>query len=44
VIILRAVFLKGVGVEILWVETAFLAVFGCAVFAIANAKLKKRIG
>jgi len=44
VTILRAVFLKGVGVEILWMETAFLGIFGCIVFMIAKTKLKKKLG
>jgi ABC-2 type transport system permease protein len=42
--ILKGIFLKGVGIEILWIETAFLGVFGIAVFMIANRKLKKRLG
>ncbi len=44
VTILKGIFLKGVGVEVLWIETAFLGVFGVAVFMIANAKLKKKLG
>lgn len=42
--ILKGIFLKGVGLEILWIETAFLGVFGAAVFMIAKAKLKKKLG
>jgi len=44
VTILKGIFLKGVGLEILLVETAFLVVFGGTVFMIANAKLKKKLG
>jgi ABC-2 type transport system permease protein len=44
VAILKGIFLKGVGLEILWIETALLGVFGGAVFTIANAKLKKKLG
>ncbi|MFQ5841849.1 MAG: ABC transporter permease [Thermodesulfobacteriota bacterium] len=43
VTILKGIFLKGVGLEILWIEMALLGVFGVAVFMIANAKLKKKL-
>jgi len=43
VTILKGIFLKGVGLEILWIETALLGIFGVAVFIIANAKLKKKL-
>ena len=44
VTILKGIFLKGVGLEILWFETALLGVFGVAVFVIANARMKKKLG
>ena len=44
VTILKGIFLKGVGLEILWIETLFLAVFGGVLFMIANACLKKKLG
>ncbi len=43
VAILKGIFLKGVGLEILWIETALLGFFAASVFIIANAKLKKRL-
>ncbi len=43
VTILKGIFLKGVGLEILWIETALLGIFGVTVFMIANAKLKKKL-
>lgn len=43
VTILKGVFLKGVGFEIIWIEAALLGVFGLAVFLVANAKLKKKL-
>ena len=44
VAILKGIFLKGVGLEVLWIEMALLAVFGCGVFLIANVRLKKKLG
>ena len=44
VTILRAIFLKGVGLEILWIETAFLGAFGAGVFLIAKTRLRKTLG
>jgi ABC-2 type transport system permease protein len=41
--ILKGIYLKGVGLEILWIEMALLAVFGCAIFMLANARLKKKL-
>ncbi len=41
--ILKGIFLKGVGLEIVWVETIFLAAFGAAVFVVANARLRKQL-
>ncbi|MBW2122503.1 MAG: ABC transporter permease [Deltaproteobacteria bacterium] len=43
VTIVKGIFLKGVGVEILWMETVLLGVFGGTVFLIANMSLKKRL-
>jgi ABC-2 type transport system permease protein len=43
VTILKGIFLKGVGLEILWFEVMLLAVFGGVVFLIANASLKKKL-
>lgn len=42
--ILRGLFLKGVGLEVLWVELALLTLYGAAVFVAATRKLKQKIG
>ena len=44
VTILRGIYLKGVGLTILWQEAAFLAVFGVVVLLAAVGKFKKKIG
>jgi ABC-2 type transport system permease protein len=43
VFILRGIYLKDVGMEVLWGETLFLAIFGVLVMAAAIRKFKKRI-
>ena len=43
VTILKGIFLKGVGLSILWVDVVFLIVYGALVFMIATRKLKKKI-
>jgi len=43
VTILRGLYLKGVGLSVLWGEALFLMVFGGAVFAIAIRKFSKKI-
>ncbi|MBP7340931.1 MAG: ABC transporter permease [Smithellaceae bacterium] len=42
-VILRGLFLKGVGLEILWPQYVFLAVLGAIVFAGAIVRFKKRL-
>ena len=42
-IIIRGIFLKGVGLEILWPQYAALAVLGVAVFAGAVGRFRKRL-
>ncbi|MGC1403354.1 MAG: ABC transporter permease [Thermodesulfobacteriota bacterium] len=41
VTLLKGIYLKGVGPRVLWVEGTFLAVFGLAMFVLANKKFKK---
>jgi len=41
--ILRAIFLKGVGPEIVWQELLFLVIYAIAVAAVATKKLKKKV-
>jgi ABC-2 type transport system permease protein len=40
--IVRAVFLKGVGIEVLWPETVSLLVLGSVILAIAVARYRSR--
>jgi len=43
-VIIRGVFLKGVGLEVLWPQIAALAVMGVAVFSLAVARFRKTMG
>jgi ABC-2 type transport system permease protein len=43
VTILRGIYLKGVGLSVLWGEALFLAVFGTAVMTVAMRKFRKKI-
>lgn len=43
VVLLKGIYLKGVGPGVLYVEGIFLAVFGLVMFALANRKFKKRL-
>jgi ABC-2 type transport system permease protein len=43
VTILKGVFLKGIGIEMLWGELAFLAGFAAIVFLIATRKLRQKV-
>jgi ABC-2 type transport system permease protein len=43
-VILRGIFLKGVGWAVLWPQIAALAVFGAAVLSLAVARFHKRVG
>jgi ABC-2 type transport system permease protein len=43
VMILKGIFLKGVGLRVLWLETLFLAAYAAAVFFLATRKLKQKI-
>ncbi len=43
VALLKGIYLKGVGLEILVVEAALLAAFGGLMFLVANVKFKKRL-
>lgn len=44
VTILRGIYLKGVGLSVLWGEALFLAVFGAVVFTLAVRGFRKKIG
>jgi ABC-2 type transport system permease protein len=41
--ITKGIFLKGVGLQILWAELAFLAAYAAFVFFIATRKLRQKI-
>jgi ABC-2 type transport system permease protein len=41
--ILRGVFLKGTGLDLLWQEALFLVVYGTLVFAAATRKLRQKV-
>ncbi|MBI3951445.1 MAG: ABC transporter permease [Acidobacteria bacterium] len=41
--ILKGVYLKGVGVEVLWVEVVFLLAYAAIVFLLATRKLKQKM-
>jgi ABC-2 type transport system permease protein len=43
VTILKAVFLKGVGIDLLWGQLVFLTVFAAIVFLIATKKLRQKV-
>jgi ABC-2 type transport system permease protein len=43
VTILKGIFLKGVGLEVLWVELVFLIVFSTLVFVAATRKLRQKL-
>jgi len=43
VTILKGIFLKGVGLEVLWLDTLFLAAYAAGVFFLATRKLKQKI-
>jgi ABC-2 type transport system permease protein len=42
-IIVRGIFLKGVGIEVLWPQVAALATWGLAVIALAVMRSSKRL-
>ena len=42
-IIVRSILLKGVGVQLLWSETAVLAVMGIVMMAVASSRFRKRL-
>jgi ABC-2 type transport system permease protein len=41
--LLKGIFLKGVGIEVLWVELLFLAVYAAVVFVLATRKLTQKL-
>jgi ABC-2 type transport system permease protein len=43
VALLKGIYLKGIGLEILWMEAGLLAVFGAVVMVVANVKFRKKV-
>jgi ABC-2 type transport system permease protein len=43
IVLLKGIYLKGIGMEILWVESSFLAVFGIVMIVLANIKFRKKL-
>jgi ABC-2 type transport system permease protein len=43
-VIVRGIFLKGVGLDILWPQVVSLGVFGVAILGLAVARFQKRVG
>ncbi len=43
VALLKGIYLKGIGLEILWLEAGLLAVFGAVVMVVANVKFRKKV-
>jgi ABC-2 type transport system permease protein len=43
VTILKGIFLKGVGLGVLWSELGFLALYGLVVFLLATRKLNQKL-
>jgi ABC-2 type transport system permease protein len=43
VALLKAIFLKGMGWQVLWMELAFLTIYAAIVFVLASRKMRKKI-
>ena len=43
IVLLKGIYLKGIGMEILWVESSFLVVFGLVMLVLANIKFRKKL-
>ena len=43
VTILKAIYLKGVGIKVLWLEAVLLSIFGVFMIGLANLKFKKKL-
>ncbi|RJP24915.1 MAG: ABC transporter permease [Candidatus Abyssobacteria bacterium SURF_5] len=42
--LLKGIYLKGIGLEILWLQAALLLLFGIGILALGKLKLKKKLG
>jgi ABC-2 type transport system permease protein len=43
-VIVRGIFLKGIGLELLWPEATALGAWGCGILALAVLRSRKRAG
>jgi len=43
-VIIRGIFLKGVGLDVLWPQALALTVFGVAVLVLSALRFQKRLG
>jgi ABC-2 type transport system permease protein len=43
-VIIRGIFLKGVGLDVLWPQALALAAFGVAVLVLSAVRFQKRLG
>jgi ABC-2 type transport system permease protein len=43
VALLKGIYLKGVGLEILWLEALLLGIFATAILAVAHRKFRKKL-
>jgi ABC-2 type transport system permease protein len=43
VALLKGIFLKGVGLELLWIQAAFLVIYAAVVFLLATRKLRQKV-
>ncbi len=43
-VVIRSIFLKGVGIEVLWIQILPLAVMGIVVITLSAAKFRKGLG
>jgi ABC-2 type transport system permease protein len=41
--ILRGIYLKGIGLDILWIDTLFLAIYACLMILLANKKFRFKL-
>jgi ABC-2 type transport system permease protein len=43
VTILKGIFLRGVGIEVLWLEVGLLLIYAAVVFTIATRKMRQKV-
>jgi ABC-2 type transport system permease protein len=43
IVILKGIYMKGIGVKILWAEGIFLVIFAVLITLLSNARFKKKL-